>query len=146
MTDQQTIKLKEYVADMKTLKAELEFPIGAILASDLDRAEVADFLKKEKLEIIDGDGQHPDLALGELFKKVKKGAVAVLSVGLGIPPKIFNQLHALVHGQVNVELADTKKPVQMSDWPESAKVILIMSPNYYDNLPQQELIASVCRL
>ncbi len=146
MTDQQTIKLSEYLADMKNLTATLEFPIGAILAADEDRVAVADLLKKEKLEIIDGDSQHPDLALGELFKKVKKGAVAVLNIGVAIPPKIINQLYDLIHGQVNVLLADTKKPAQMSDWPESAKVILIMSPSYYDNLPQQGLITSVCRL
>lgn len=146
MTEQQVEKLKEYLADLKDLKATLEFPIGAVLISDSDREAASAVFNKEKLEIIDVDGQHPDLALEELIKKIKKGGAAVLGVVTAIPPKIFNQLHNLVHGQVNVQLLDDKKSTILNEWPDTAKVILVMSPDYYDNLPQQELITSVCRL
>lgn len=146
MSEEKTTKLQDYIAGLRELDNPFEFPIGAVLVNEKERPDAVKVLKEEKLPVLEADQDHPDTVLSALVELIKRGKIVVLNVAKSLPPKIFNQLSNMIHGQINVQLAGQKKPTIVSPLSKEAKVVLVMTKDYYENLIQQDMISSVCRL
>ena len=63
-----------------------------------------------------------------------------------LDPKVRNQFFNLARREFDASLAGEKEPRIVRDFPASSFLILVATPEIYENLDLGEAISSVCRL
>lgn len=146
MTTEHKEKLIEYISGMQSLKKPSSVPIGAILIDEKDRQAVLKEFKGKTISIMHVNNRHEDLVLKDLLSAMRSSKIAVVNIQNSLPAKIYNQLHTIVSGHMRVALAGKKNPDVINSIPAGAKIILIITKEFYNDTIWGDLITSACRL
>jgi hypothetical protein len=146
MIIEQAEKLTDYISGMQSIAKPMSTPIGAIVIEEKDRQETLKTFKGKIFSIMHMNNRHEDLVLQDLFSAVRSSKTAVMNIQNALPAKIYNQLYNIARGQTQVMLAGKKKPDILDSIPFGAKIILVITEQFYENTMWGDLITSVCRL
>ena len=146
MTTEHKEKLTDYISGLQSLAKPSSTPIGAIFIDEKDRLETLKEFKGKSVSVMHVNNRHEDMVLGDLLSAIPSSKTAVLNIQNALPAKIYNQLRNIAGGQTIVMLAGKKKPEILNPIPSRAKIILVMSKQFYENNIWGELVTSACRL
>ncbi|MCX6800162.1 MAG: hypothetical protein NT091_03380 [Candidatus Falkowbacteria bacterium] len=146
MNKQKTNKLLRYLTDFKELK-EINTLVGAIIIDEMDRTDVVDNIDiKKNFKVLEVDEDDPNDILCNLVKCIISSEDVVLDIIEKIPSQLLEQLENLKNNLINVQLEDEELPTVIYPVPESFKIILLISNDYFENNELDNLIISSCKI
>ena len=138
-------KLFDYLSGMKDVQNPMSYPIGVILVSDDDRAELIETLGMQEVSVLTL-AAHPDGVLRALVDSVQHEEPVASEVIGTVPGPVMSALFDLSEGALDVVLAGDVESTVINPVPKKGGVVLIMNEEVYSEFSKPELINSACRL
>lgn len=148
MTTDKLEKLEDYLNGFENLDNPVLFPIGALLIEAAGRNETLDLLKKRRFSIVQsGENFSLEDSIPQLFNEIAQGEKIAVSMPKGPSPRFLNFFQGFADGRISAMLPGSNAPQTINPIPSSAKILLVLDQELYDNDEYcNKVISSVCRL
>ena len=138
-------KFIDFLDGFLSLKPPAFSPVGLIILAGDDVAEVKKIFEEKEFVRYEISS---DPYLKDLATAVEKSETPVwCAINQAIPKKLENFLDDFVRGSISLNIPGESEPRVLNPVPDSAKILILMSPEAYEeSVGLEKVISSVCRL